>query len=40
MSFDNFFRLSTAQALTVASVGGAVASSVVFGAQTYNVQLS
>ena len=40
MSFDNFFRLSTAQALAVASVGGAVASSVVFGAQTYTVQLS
>ena len=40
MPFDNFFRLSTAQALTVASAGGAAASTVVFGAQTYNVQLS
>jgi hypothetical protein len=40
MTFDNFFRLSTAQALTVASAGGAAASSVVFGTQCYNVQLS
>jgi hypothetical protein len=40
MSFDNVWRLSTAQALAVASVGGAAASSAAFGAQTYAVQLS
>jgi hypothetical protein len=39
-SFDNFWRLSTAQAVAVASVGGAAASSVVFGTQTYAIQLS
>jgi hypothetical protein len=36
--FDNFWRLSTAQAVAVASVGGAAASSVVFGTQTYAIQ--
>jgi hypothetical protein len=37
--FDNVWRLSTAQALAVASVGGAAASSSAFGTQTYAVQL-
>jgi hypothetical protein len=40
MRFDNVWRLSTAQALAVASVGGAAASSAAFGAQTYAVQLA
>jgi hypothetical protein len=39
MRFDNVWRLSTAQALAVASVGGAVASGSAFGTQTYAVQL-
>jgi hypothetical protein len=40
MQFDNVWRLSTAQALAVASVGGAAASSSAFGTQTYAIQLS
>jgi hypothetical protein len=40
MRFDNVWRLSTAQALAVASVGGAAASSSAFGTQTYAIQLS
>jgi hypothetical protein len=40
MSFDNVWHLGTAQALSVASVGGAAASSAAFGAQTYAIQLS
>jgi hypothetical protein len=39
-SFDNVWRLSTSQALAVASVGGAAASSSAFGTQTYAIQLS
>jgi hypothetical protein len=39
MRFDNVWRLSTAQALAVALVGGAAVSSVVFGNQTYAIQL-
>jgi hypothetical protein len=38
--YDNQFRLSTAQALAVASAAGAVASSSAFGTQTYVVQLT
>jgi hypothetical protein len=38
--YDDLWRLSTAQALAVASVGGAAASSSVFGTQTYAVQLA
>jgi len=38
--YDNQFRLGTAAALAVASVGGAVASSSAFGTQTYVVQLA
>jgi hypothetical protein len=40
VKYDNQFRLSTAQALAVASVGGAAASSGVIGSQTYVIQLS
>jgi hypothetical protein len=40
MRFDNVWRLTTAQALAVASVGGAAASSSAFGTQAYPVQLS
>jgi hypothetical protein len=40
MRFDNVWRLSSAQALSVASVGGAAASSAAFGTQTYAVQLA
>ena len=40
MPFDDTWRLSTAQALTVASVGGAAASSAAFGAQTYAIMCS
>src|SRR5678815_4809288 len=40
MRFDNVWRLSTAQALAVASVGGAAASSYAFGTQTYAIQLA
>jgi hypothetical protein len=40
MSFDNVWRLSTAQAIAVASVGGAATSSAAFGAQTYAIMLS
>jgi hypothetical protein len=40
MQFDNVWRLSTAQALAVASVGGAATSSSAFGTQTYAIQLS
>jgi hypothetical protein len=38
--FDDVWRLSTAQALAVASVGGAAASSSIFGTQTYAIQLA
>jgi hypothetical protein len=38
--YDNQFRLSTAQALTVASASGAAGSSAAFGGQTYVVQLT
>jgi hypothetical protein len=37
--FDNSWRLGTAFALSVASVGGAAASSQAFGTQTHAVQL-
>jgi hypothetical protein len=37
--FDDVWRLGTAFALSVASVGGAAASSQAFGTQTYAVQL-
>jgi hypothetical protein len=40
MKYDNQFRLSTATALAVASVGGAAASSGVISAQCYNIQLA
>ena len=41
MAFDpSTFRLAAAQALAVASVGGAAASSAAFGAQTYAIMLS
>jgi hypothetical protein len=39
MRFDNVWRVGTAQALSVASVGGAAASNAAFGTQTYAVQL-
>jgi hypothetical protein len=39
MKYDNQFRLGTAAALAVASVGGAVISSSAFGTGIYNVQL-
>jgi hypothetical protein len=38
--FDDLWRLSTAQALAVASVGGAAASTSAFGTQTYAIQLA
>jgi hypothetical protein len=38
--FDDCWRLGTAQALAVASVGGAVISSAAFGVQTYAIMLS
>jgi hypothetical protein len=38
MRFDNVWRLSSAQALAVASVGGA--SSSAFGTQTYAIQVA
>jgi hypothetical protein len=38
--YDNFWRLSTAQALAVASVGGAAASSAALGSQTYAIQVA
>src|SRR4029077_11200745 len=40
MAFDNIWRLGVAQALSVASVGGAAASTTVFGTQTYAIMLS
>jgi hypothetical protein len=40
MRFDDIWRLSTTQALAVASVGGAAASSSAFGTQTYAIQLA
>jgi hypothetical protein len=40
MGFDNVWRLSTAQALSVASVGGAAASSSTFRTQGYAVHLA
>jgi len=40
MRFDNVWRLGTAQALAVASVGGTAASSSAFGTQTYAIQLA
>jgi hypothetical protein len=40
MGLGNVWRLSTAQALSVASVGGAAASSSPFGTQTYAIQLA
>jgi hypothetical protein len=40
MRYDNQFRLGTAVALAVASVGGAAASSGAFSAQCYNIQLA
>jgi hypothetical protein len=39
MRFD-VWRLSAAQALAVASAGGAATSSVAFGAQTYAIRVS
>jgi hypothetical protein len=38
--YDNSWRLSTSQALAVASVGGAAASSSAFGTQTYAIRLA
>jgi hypothetical protein len=38
--YDNQFRLGTAAALAVASVGGAVISSSAFGTGIYNIQLA
>jgi hypothetical protein len=38
--YDNQFRLGTAAALAVQSVGGAAGSSAAFGSQTYVIQLS
>jgi hypothetical protein len=39
--FDNtIWRLGTAQALAVASVGGAAASSAAFGVETFAIQLA
>ena len=40
MAYDTIWRLGAAQALAVASVGGAAASSSAFGAQTYAIELS
>lgn len=40
INVDNFWRLGTAQALAVASVGGAVTSSAAFGTQTYAIQVN
>ena len=39
-SYNDQYRLGTAQALAVASVGGAVTSSAAFGAQTKRIRLS
>jgi hypothetical protein len=39
-STNEAFRLGTAQAMTVASAGGAAASSVIFGSQTYAILMS
>jgi hypothetical protein len=40
MRFDNVWRLGTAQALSVASVGGAPHRARHFGTQTYAIQLA
>jgi hypothetical protein len=40
MRFDNVWSLSTAQALAVASVGGAAACSSAFGVKTYAIQVA
>ena len=41
MAFDDsIWRLGAAQALAVASVGGAAASTTVFGTETYAVELA
>jgi hypothetical protein len=40
MAYDTIWRLATAQALAVASVGGAAASTTAFGAETYAIMLS
>ena len=40
MAYDSIWRLAAAQALAVASVGGAAASSSVLGAETYAIMLS
>ena len=37
MAFDDIWRLGVAQALAVASVGGAAASSAAFGTETYAI---
>ena len=39
MAYDSIWRLGAAQALAVASVGGAAASSTAFGAETYAIEL-
>lgn len=40
MAYDDIYRIATSRDLAVDSVGGAVASSTVFGSQTYAVMLS
>ena len=40
MAFDSIWRLAAAQALAVASVGGAAASSAALSSETYAIQLS
>jgi len=40
MAYDTIWRLAAAQALAVASVGGAAASSNAFGTETYAIELS
>jgi hypothetical protein len=40
MAYDSIWRLAAAQALAVASVGGAATSCAAFGTETYAIQLS
>lgn len=39
MAYDDIYRIISSRDMAVASVGGAVASSTVFGTQTYAVEL-
>lgn len=40
MAFGSIWRLAAAQALAVASVGGAASSTTIFGTETYAIQVA